>query len=107
MAGDGLFIPSMWFHHVRMTSCGVAINAFWHCVDKSLLDPKDVYGNRDPVPAQRAIQTVPLALGGCLTEQVQRVRQQLEPLPPHMQGFYLRRLAQGLLADAAAAEASQ
>ena len=49
--GDGLFIPALWFHSVKSASFTVSINVFWRHLQESLYDKKDVYGNKDLLPA--------------------------------------------------------
>ncbi|XP_076458446.1 tRNA wybutosine-synthesizing protein 5-like [Babylonia areolata] len=78
--GDILFIPALWFHNVVSEEFGVAVNVFWKNLPAELYDHKDTYGNRDLVPAQRAMQIVDGALKG------------LEKLPPEYRDFYARRL---------------
>ena len=61
-AGDVLFIPALWFHNVVSLDFSVAVNVFWRYLDSKLYDSKDTYGNRDPLPAQRAQQIVDRAI---------------------------------------------
>jgi len=60
--GDQFFIPSLWFHNVLNLSPTVAVNLFWYHLPASAYDPKDVYGNRAPVAAFRASQSVATAV---------------------------------------------
>ena len=76
--GDVLFIPALWFHNVVALEWGVAVNVFWKSLDPALYDSRDTYGNRDPIPAQRATQIVDRALKA------------LEELPDDFQDFYAR-----------------
>lgn len=80
--GDILFIPALWFHHTTALEYSVAVNVFWQELDKQLYDPKDTYGNKDHVPAARAMQM----LGNVL--------KQLEILPKTYRDFYGRKLIQ-------------
>lgn len=52
-AGQILFIPAMWFHHVTSLEPGVAVNIFWKHLPDQFYDKKDPYGNKDLVPAAR------------------------------------------------------
>lgn len=61
-SGDVLFIPALWFHHVTALDFALAVNVFWRHLPKELYDSKDPYGNKDPLPAQRALQMVDKAL---------------------------------------------
>ncbi|KAL8564092.1 tRNA wybutosine-synthesizing protein 5 [Nucella lapillus] len=78
--GDILFIPALWFHNVVSEQFGVAVNVFWKNLAGDLYDHKDTYGNRDLLPAQRAMQIVDGAIKA------------LDKLPPDYRDFYARRL---------------
>ncbi|GFR63638.1 tRNA wybutosine-synthesizing protein 5 [Elysia marginata] len=78
--GDVLFIPALWFHNMTYLEFGVAVNVFWRHMEAKLYDNKDPYGNKDPLPAQRASQIVDRAL------------KTLEELPEEYRDFYARRL---------------
>ncbi|CAI8011913.1 tRNA wybutosine-synthesizing protein 5 [Geodia barretti] len=78
--GDVLFIPALWFHNVVSVDFGVAVNVFWQNLDEKLYDSRDTYGNKDPLPAQRAQQILDRAL------------KTLEELPDEYRDFYARRL---------------
>ena len=77
-AGDVLFIPALWFHNVVSLDFSVAVNLFWKNLDSKLYDSRDTYGNKDPLPAQRAQQIVDRALKA------------LEDLPDDYKDFYAR-----------------
>ncbi|XP_041374822.1 tRNA wybutosine-synthesizing protein 5-like [Gigantopelta aegis] len=79
-SGDILFIPALWFHNIISLEFGVAVNVFWRHLPKEVYDHKDVYGNRDPLPAARATQIVDRAL------------KTLEELPREYADFYARLL---------------
>lgn len=83
-AGDVLFIPALWFHHVTALEFAVAVNVFWRQLPTELYDSKDPYGNKDPLPAQRALQMVDRAV------------KQLDALPDDHKDFYLLRLISSL-----------
>ena len=71
---------ALWFHNVISEEFGVAVNVFWKNLPKELYDHKDTYGNKDLLPAQRAMQIVDSAIKA------------LEKLPPDYRDFYSRRL---------------
>lgn len=78
--GDILFIPALWFHNVTALDFSISVNVFWKHLDDKCYDTKDVYGNKDPVPAQRAQQGLEKAL------------KTLDCLPEQYKDFYARRL---------------
>lgn len=78
--GDILFIPAPWFHNVQALEFSVAVNTFWRHLDDAAYDKKDVYGNKDLLPAQRALQLVDKAVTA------------LSELPDEYRDFYARRL---------------
>ena len=47
---------AMWFHNVISLDFGVAVNVFWRHLEENFYDHKDTYGNKDLVPATRAMQ---------------------------------------------------
>ena len=78
--GDVLFIPALWFHNVIALEFGVAVNVFWRHLDNGMYDSKDTYGNKDLVPASRAMQIMDRAV------------KTLEDLPEEYRDFYARRI---------------
>ncbi|XP_067929165.1 tRNA wybutosine-synthesizing protein 5-like [Watersipora subatra] len=62
LPGDIVYIPALWFHNVKALNFSVAVNMFWKNLEPALYDNKDVYGNKDLVPAARAQQGVDKAL---------------------------------------------
>lgn len=62
IAGDVLFIPALWFHNVVAHDYSVAVNVFWRHLPKEMFEEKDTYGNRDPIPAARAMMSIASAL---------------------------------------------
>ncbi len=80
LPGDVLFIPAMWFHNMTALDAGVAVNVFWRNLDDKVYDGKDVYGNRDLLPAAKA---------GRMLDNVIR---QLDGLPSDIRDFYGRQL---------------
>ena len=59
---------------------GVAVNVFWRHLDQCYYDNKDTYGNKDLVPATRAMQIVDRAIKA------------LQELPEEYRDFYARRV---------------
>ncbi|KAM4608418.1 tRNA wybutosine-synthesizing protein 5 [Polymixia lowei] len=80
--GDLLFIPALWFHNTVALQFGVGVNVFWRHLPAESYDKKDPYGNKDPLTATRALQTLERAL------------HTLEELPPDYRDFYGRRMIQ-------------
>jgi len=78
--GDILFIPALWFHNMLARDFGVAVNVFWRELPINLYDPKDPYGNRDHLPAAKALRML------------DNVMKQLQDLPEDYRDFYARRL---------------
>lgn len=78
--GDLLFIPALWFHNTLALQFGVGVNVFWRHLPLESYDKKDPYGNKDPVAATRALQSLERTLGI------------LEELPPDYRDFYARRM---------------
>lgn len=78
--GDILFIPAMWFHNVVAEDFSISVNVFWKHLSPELYDPKDPYGNKDPIPASQALQGLRRAL------------KLLEKLPAEYKDFYGRRM---------------
>ena len=76
--GDVLFIPALWFHNVTSLDFGVAINVFWKNLSSDLYDKRDIYGNKDLVPAARGMDVLNRALG------------MLKTLPTDYKDFYGR-----------------
>ena len=78
--GDMLFIPALWFHNVISLDFSIAVNIFWKHLDDLAYDKKDVYGNKDPLQATKAMQMVDKGLKA------------LEELPDEYRDFYSRRM---------------
>ncbi|KAI5628537.1 tRNA wybutosine-synthesizing protein 5 [Silurus asotus] len=78
--GDVLFIPALWFHNTLALQFGIGVNVFWRHLPLDSYDKKDPYGNKDPVAATRALQTLERALGA------------LDELPAEYRDFYARRM---------------
>ncbi|KAK0153601.1 tRNA wybutosine-synthesizing protein 5 [Merluccius polli] len=80
--GDILFIPALWFHNTLALQFGVGVNVFWRHLAAESYDKKDLYGNKDPVAAARALQALERAL------------HMLDELPASYRDFYGRRMVQ-------------
>lgn len=78
--GDALFIPALWFHSVTAHEFSVAVNVFWRHLAAGSYQPKDVFGNKDPLPATQALTTLKRAL------------RHLSTLPEEYRDFYGRRM---------------
>ena len=72
------FLTALWFHNVTSLDFGVAFNVFWRHLELSAY--KDVYGNKDPLAATRAIQIA------------ERAIKTLQELPGDYRDFYARRI---------------
>lgn len=75
-SGDVLFIPALWFHSMTAVDFGVAVNVFWKNLDTELYDKNDPYGNKDPLPASKALTSVAKAM------------KDIRTLPSDYQRFY-------------------
>ncbi|KAE8352640.1 tRNA wybutosine-synthesizing protein 4 [Aspergillus coremiiformis] len=83
--GDILFIPPLWLHTASPTGdVSVAVNVFFRNLSKGYAAGRDVYGNRDLQAYEKA------------RNDIQRMTQSFDGLPPDMARFYLLRLAQEL-----------
>lgn len=78
--GDVLFIPALWFHNVSSLDFSVAVNVFWKHLEDKFYDPRDTYGNKDLIPAARALQ-----IG-------ERAIKALQELPEEYCDFFARQL---------------
>jgi len=78
--GDVLYIPALWFHNMTAVDFGVAVNVFWKNLGDEVYDKKDPYGNRDLLPAAKAMRML------------DNVIKQLEDLPADYKDFYARQL---------------
>ncbi|KAK9505983.1 hypothetical protein O3M35_009932 [Rhynocoris fuscipes] len=77
--GDVLFIPALWHHNTIAKSFGIGINVFWKNLPHELYDKTDVYGNKDLVPATKALSEINKAVNS------------LKTLPPIYKEFYIQR----------------
>ncbi|KAF6213292.1 hypothetical protein GE061_011010 [Apolygus lucorum] len=77
--GDVLFIPALWHHNTVARVFGVGLNVFWKNLPHEMYDKTDVYGNKDPLPASKALSDVNKAI------------QSLNVLPKTYRNFYIQR----------------
>ncbi|GFG29109.1 hypothetical protein Cfor_00276 [Coptotermes formosanus] len=78
--GDIIFIPALWFHNALAIDFSIAVNVFWKNLKHELYDKNDPYGNKDPIPANRALQMVENAV------------KLLDILPDDYKDFYMKRM---------------
>ena len=62
----------------------MAVNVFWKELEEKLYDPRDPYGNKDHLPAAKAIQSVDTVI------------KHLSQMPGEYRDFYCRRIVQRL-----------
>jgi tRNA wybutosine-synthesizing protein 5 len=79
-----LFIPSLWFHNVLTYEPCVAVNVFWKHLEDDLYEKKDLYGNKDLLPGDKALKSVDSILSS------------LSQLPEYYREFYARKLIASL-----------
>ncbi|XP_073991202.1 tRNA wybutosine-synthesizing protein 5-like isoform X2 [Rhodnius prolixus] len=77
--GDVLYIPALWHHNTVAKSFGIGVNVFWKNLPHELYDKTDVYGNKDLVPAAKALTEINKAVIS------------LKSLPPVYKEFYIQR----------------
>lgn len=82
--GDMIFIPSLWLHNIIALDPSISINVFWKHLPLHFYDKKDLYGNRDPIPATNALRSA------------EEIESQLSTLPLEYRDFYARKLCQRL-----------
>eukprot|EP01135_Chromosphaera_perkinsii_P000590 Nk52_evm11s128 gene=Nk52_evmTU11s128 len=85
--GDILFIPSLWFHNTTTLSESISVNCFWRHLEAERYCKKDLYGSKDLVVADKALQE--------LKDSVQS----LDQLPRHYREFYLAKMVSTLKAE--------
>mmetsp|Transcript_12556 Transcript_12556/g.33619 ORF Transcript_12556/g.33619 Transcript_12556/m.33619 type:complete len:373 (+) Transcript_12556:53-1171(+) len=54
--GDVLYIPPLWYHHVRSLEASVSVNVFWRGLAPDAYARKDLYGNRDLPAGEKALE---------------------------------------------------
>jgi len=57
-----LFIPAMWFHNVVTLSPSISVNIFFRHLEPDQYNPKDLYGNKDFIVAEKALTQIDEAL---------------------------------------------
>ena len=101
-AGDVLFLPAFWPHCTQALPNGadkasVSVNMFVLQKERmSLHDPKDVWANRELLPAQEAVKAFE-----------EKVLPSLAKLPPIPRSFYCNKIAAQLYIQAQAAATDQ
>lgn len=85
--GDMLFIPALWFHNVIAIDPCIAVNVFWRHLPRPCYEAKDIYGNKDLVAGQSALN------------HATALRSDLAALPPYYRRFYLQRIITQLAVD--------
>lgn len=76
------FFEALWFHNVVAEEFSIGVNVFWRHLDESLYEKKDVYGNKDLLPAKKAIEFTDKSI------------KELKSLPFEYREFYTKRLIQ-------------
>jgi tRNA wybutosine-synthesizing protein 5 len=77
--GQALYIPALWLHSVLSEDFSISANVFWRDLPMEAYPKKDLYGNRDPVMAEKALARI----GEAAVE--------LQKVPGHFRDFYARR----------------
>jgi hypothetical protein len=89
--GDVLFIPALWFHNTYAMESSVpviSINMFWKSMQGDLYDRKDLYGNKDLIPAVEAANYFAKAI-----ESLAQIPGSIHQ-PTSFKGFYWKKLQQ-------------
>ena len=76
--GDTLFLPALWWHNVLALEPCISVNVFFKDsqIQEQDWPPKDLYGNKDILPAAKAFKHIELALSA------------IKDLPETYQDFY-------------------
>lgn len=82
--GDVIFIPALWHHNTVAQVFGIGVNVFWKNLPHEMYDKTDAYGNKDPLPASKALNDVNRAI------------QSLSLLPSSYKEFYILRAISAL-----------
>ena len=72
--GDILYIPALWFHNIltlEEEGWALSINIFWKNLPQEIYDKKDIYGNKDLLPAQLVRKKLLLSLNIILVKDAQ------------------------------------
>eukprot|EP00050_Salpingoeca_kvevrii_P011409 m.15146 g.15146 ORF g.15146 m.15146 type:complete len:1016 (-) comp3415_c0_seq2:71-3118(-) len=76
--GDMLLLPALWFHNVLPLTPCISLNFFFRHLEPEMYQRKDLYGNKDLVPAAKALDAVEAQCAP------------LASLPPYYRDFYVR-----------------
>jgi tRNA wybutosine-synthesizing protein 5 len=82
--GEVLFIPALWFHNVHALEPCVSVNIFWKHLSEDMYEKKDLYGNKDLVPAAKALK------------QAEEITASLAQVPEYYRYFYAKMLIQNI-----------
>ncbi|XP_014239313.1 tRNA wybutosine-synthesizing protein 5-like [Cimex lectularius] len=82
--GDVLYIPALWHHNTTAKTFGIGVNVFWKNLPHELYDKTDVYGNKDLLPAAKALSDINKAL------------KIFKTLPAMYKDFYIQRAISAL-----------
>ncbi|XP_014276965.1 tRNA wybutosine-synthesizing protein 5 [Halyomorpha halys] len=85
--GDSLYIPAFWFHNVLCNTFSIGVNVFWKHLENEMYDKHDVYGNKDIIPAAKAL------------DHISKARNLLKTVPEECRLFYLHRCIADLSKD--------
>lgn len=75
---------ALWFHNALALTAGIAVNVFWKNLNDKFYDTKDLYGNRDLLPAQRSFQSL------------EKICKSLDEMPEPYRKFYACRLIENV-----------
>jgi hypothetical protein len=56
--GDVLYLPALWHHNTLALDPSISVNVFWRSLPLTDYERKDLYGNRDVIPAVDALGLV-------------------------------------------------
>ena len=70
----------MWWHNTWTLTPSISVNVFFKHLADELYAKKDLYGNKDPIPAESALAMLQTSLD------------ELQKLPQEYRQFYLRKM---------------
>jgi tRNA wybutosine-synthesizing protein 4 len=83
--GDILFLPPLWLHTASPTgNVSISVNVFFRNLDRGYAPGRDLYGNRDLQAYEKGRQDIA------------KIAESFNKLPPDFGRFYLERLAEEL-----------
>lgn len=83
--GDILFVPPLWLHTASPTgNVSISVNVFFRNLDRGYAPGRDLYGNRDLQAYEKGRQDIA------------KIAESFNNLPPDFGRFYLERLAEEL-----------